>query len=215
MRCLLSITAAALLIGVGLVHGAWTNRWGPSPEMAALAARFESVPMTIGGWTATPFELDPRQRKLAGAEACLSRVYTDAARGISVSVLLLGGLPGNIATHTPDVCYRWSGFDLDTPVTFEHGPDADGPRTGFRTIRAVRGGVNPSVLRIFWSWHTAAGWTAPGGARWKFASEPTLCKLYVVRETGGAVVEPGRDPCNDFLNVFLPVLDRAVFSAPG
>ena len=55
---------------------------------------------------------------------------------------------------------------------------------------------------------------APGEPRWKFASEPTLCKLYVIRETGGDAVDPESDPCNDFLKVFLPQLDRLVFSKP-
>ena len=43
---------------------------------------------------------------------------------------------------------------------------------------------------------------------------PALCKLYVIRETAGAAVDPEDDPCNDFLNVFLPELDRLVFSGP-
>ena len=77
------------------------------------------------------------------------------------------------------------------------------------------GGTAPSVLRIFWTWHGPAGWAAPEEARWQFASQPTLSKLYVVRETGGAAVAPDRDPCNDFLDVFLPELNRAVFAAAG
>jgi hypothetical protein len=58
------------------------------------------------------------------------------------------------------------------------------------------------------------GWSAPEDARWRFAPEPTLCKLYVIRETGGASVEPADDPCNDFMGVFLPELDRLAFSEP-
>ncbi len=42
--------ALVLIVGAGLVHGAWTNRWGPSPALTALAARFESVPQVIGDW---------------------------------------------------------------------------------------------------------------------------------------------------------------------
>jgi hypothetical protein len=213
---LLRITVAAtLIVGAGLVHGAWTNRWGPSPALAAMAARFESVPMVVGDWTATPFELGPRERRMAGAEAYLARVYTNAARGTSVSVLLLGGLPCDIASHTPDVCYPGAGYALSTPATFEYRPRDDGRREGFRTATAARGGANPSVLRIVWTWHASSGWAAPEDARRAFASEPTLCKLYIVRDTGGAAVEPDRDPCNDFLDVFLPVLDRTVFTAAG
>lgn len=208
------IAAAALIIGAGLVHGAWTNRWGVSPALAALGARFESVPMVLGDWKATAFELSSRARKMAGAESSLTRVYTNASRGISVSVMLLSGLPGDMTTHTPDVCYPSAGYTLTTAAPFEFRAGPDGPRAGFRTALATRGGANPSVLRIFWTWNASKRWAAPEDARWRFASKPTLCKLYIIRETGGAIVEPERDPCNDFLSVFLPEVDRLVFSEP-
>jgi hypothetical protein len=206
---------AAVIIGAGLVHGAWTNRWGRSPEMAALAARFESVPMAIGEWTAAPFELGVRERKMAGAEACLARAYTNPGRGVTVSVLLIGGLPGKISTHTPEICYTAAGYDLGTPAAYDRRYGPDGRRANFRTALATRRGANPDALRILWTWHASTGWVAPEEPRLTFASEPTLCKLYVVRKAGGAAVEPDRDPCNDFLDVLLPVLDRTVFAASG
>ncbi|MHB1556392.1 MAG: exosortase-associated EpsI family protein [Isosphaeraceae bacterium] len=208
------VMAAAVIIGAGLIHGAWTNRWGASPALVELAARYESVPMIIGDWRATPFELGADERRMAGAEACLARVYTNARSGASVSVLLLGGLPGDIATHTPDVCYPGAGYVLDSPAAYSYSPhDRGGPHAEFLTSLASRGGANPSVLRIFWTWHTSKGWVASDRVRWEFASAPILSKLYLVRETGGAPVEPDRDPCVEFLDVFLPELERAVFPA--
>jgi len=213
---ILRITAAAaLIVGAGYVHGAWTGRWGPSPAMAALSARFASVPMAIGDWTATSHELGAAERKMAGAEAWLSRVYTNPGRGVSISVLLLGGLPGKMSTHTPDICYAGAGYELGPPAAYERRYGTDGRRAGFRTATAMRGGANPSALRIFWTWHASTGWAAPEDPRWTFAAERALCKLYVVRETGGAAVAPDRDPCNEFLDLFLPELDRAVFPAAG
>src|SRR5689334_22154875 len=140
--------------------------------MTDLAARFDSVPMTIGDWTATRQELGADERRMAGAEAWLSRVYTNPGRGVSVSVLLLGGLPGKISTHTPDVCYAGAGYNLGAPSAYERPYGPDGRRAAFRTARAARGGADPSVLRIFWTWHAQAGWAAPGDPRWTFASEP-------------------------------------------
>jgi hypothetical protein len=104
---------------------------------------------------------------------------------------------------------------LETPSVFERPAGADGRRSEFRTALATRAGTKPSVLRIFWGWNASKGWSAPEQPRWKFADAPALCKLYVIRETAGAVVEPGADPCNDFMRVFLPELDRLVFSSPG
>lgn len=206
--------ATTLIVGAGLIHGAWINRWGVSPALSALAARFRSVPMDIGDWSGTAFELDSKEKRMAGAEACLTRIYTQAGSGVSVAVMLLGGLPGKIAMHTPDVCYSLNGYTASAPVPYDCRPSPHGPLARFRTILATRDGPEPSALRIFWSWNASKEWSAPEDARWQFGSKPTLCKLYVIRETGGATVEPGRDPCNDFLRVFLPELDRLVFSGP-
>jgi len=170
--------------------------------------------MVIGDWKGTAFELSPGERALAGAEACLGRMYSNPSRGVSVSVLLLGGLPGKISTHTPDVCYRGAGYTLDAIAPFERRSGPDGRRAEFRTAVATREGTNPSVLRIFWSWNALKGWSVPEEPRWTFATAKALCKLYVVRETAGAVVDPGADPCNDFLSVFLPEVDKLVFSTP-
>jgi len=212
---MIRITAAlVLIVGAGLVNGVWTNRWGPSPGLVALGARFESVPMVIGDWKGTALELPAGDRAMAGAVACLSRVYANPSRGVSVSVLLVGGLPGKISTHTPDVCYRGTGYTVDSPSPFERRYGPDDQRAQFRTTLVTRAGTSPSVLRILWSWNASKGWSAPAEPRWEFGTAPALCKLYVIRETGGAVVDPGDDPCNDFLSVFLPELDRLVFSAP-
>src|SRR5262249_10693995 len=156
------------------VHGKWTGRWETSPATAArspfappssrlsywgaspeLVARYQSVPMVIGEWKGAPSELDPDVRKMAGAEAWLSRVYTNPARGVSVSVLLLGGRPDKISVHTPDVCYPSAGYDLANASAYDRRYGPDGRPAGFRTALASRGGVNPSVLRIFWGWHSS------------------------------------------------------------
>jgi hypothetical protein len=128
----------------------------------------------------------------------------------------VGGLPAKIASHTPDICYQGAGYELSPPSAFDRRPGAGGgPAAGFRTALATRGGSHPSALRIFWAWHGPSGWTAPEDARWQYATEPTLTKLYVVRDTGGVAVDPDRDPCSEFLDVFLPELDRAVFPLAG
>jgi hypothetical protein len=212
---LIRISAAVvLIIGAGFVHGAWTNRWGPSPALAALASRFESIPEVIGGWKLTSrSELAPDERAMTGGFANFRRVYTNADRGVSVSVLLLGGLPGKISTHTPDACYTGAGFTVNSPSLYDFRYGGDGQRRAeFQTAVATRGGTNPSILRIFWGWNASKGWAAPAEPRRAFGTALALCKLYVIREAAGAVADPVADPCNDFLCVFLPELDRLLFS---
>jgi hypothetical protein len=214
MNILCKSFAVCLIVGAGLFHGIWTERWGSSPLLAAMAERFDTVPMKIGDWKATPFTLPPDDQAMTGARACLSRVYTDAKRGVSVSVLLLGGLPGKITTHTPDVCYTGTGYTLGSSITFERSYGAPGQKASFRTAVASRDGTEPSTLRIIWGWNDSKGWSAPAEPRWEFGSRPWLCKLYVVRETRGSFGDLDDEPAVEFLQLFLPELDRSVFSAP-
>jgi hypothetical protein len=208
------VAAVALIVGTGLVHGAWTGRWGRSKAVADVAQRIESVPMEIGEWTATGLEIPAPDRQTAGSEAYLARRYLNRHRGTGVSVTLLAGQPGRISAHTPDACFPSAGYSLTSLAPFQrrYGPDAR--RAELQTAVALHEGPNPAALRIFWSWNAGKGWTAPAQPRWEFAQESVLCKLYVVRESTAGVVEPGDDPCNDFLGLFLPELDRCVFSMP-
>jgi Protein of unknown function (DUF3485) len=202
-----------LVVNAGIVHGAWTNRWSPSRSLTALAARFESVPMVIGDWKATELEMDPRERAMVGGVACLSRVNANQSRGVAVSVVLLGGLRADISRHTPHVCNMGAGFILNSSSLYPFHYGVDEQRRGeFQTAVATRQGTNPSVVRVFWGWNASKGWAAPSEPRWTYGSAPALCKLYVARETAGALVDPGVDPCNDILRVFLPELDRFVFA---
>jgi Protein of unknown function (DUF3485) len=208
--------AMVLIIGVGLVHGSWTNRWRMAPGFAELAAHLESVPMAMGDWVATRREMSPRELAATGAAGCLSRIYTNPKTGVAISVLLLCGLPGDVTVHTPEACYPGAGYTLEIPTNHIRRYGSDGQTAEFQTAVARRGGAKPSVLRIFWSWHSSKGWSAPQDARWRLAAEPILSKLYVIRETGGQAGNPKDDPSDEFLALLLPELDLMMSAAtPG
>ena len=103
------ISAAALLIvGAGLVDGAWNNRWRLSPELAALTAEIRLSPHGRRRLAGTMFELSARTC-YGGRAACFARKYSNLVKGVTVSVLLLGGLPGDISNHEPTICYPGAG----------------------------------------------------------------------------------------------------------
>jgi hypothetical protein len=206
-------TAVVLIVGAGVIEGSWTERFGTSAAVAALAERFESIPMTIGDWKGTSLKLPATDQVKIGATPCLWRVYTNPTRGISVSVLLLGGLPGKLSTHAPDICYAGRGYTLGSSISFQRSYGPGNTQAVLRTSLATRGGSDPSVLRLIWGWNAAAGWQAPREPRWQFASKKALCKLYIVRETMGTPEGFDGDPCLDLLGVLLPEIDRFVFPA--
>jgi hypothetical protein len=208
------LAAVALIVTAGLVHGAWTNRWGASPALLELAGRLQTLPKVLGDWTSVDREIGPAELAMTGAVGHISRRYTNRAKGVSLDVLLLTGLPGNIASHTPDACYPGAGYALGEPEGFtcKYGPEEKTAQ--FRTAIAAKAGPSPSTLRVYWSWNGAKGWSAPEDARWTFSAERRLTKLYLVRETSGAKVDPKTDPCNEFMTILLPELDGLI-SEPG
>jgi hypothetical protein len=208
------IAALSMIMLAGLVHGSWTNRWRPTPALAALASRFDSLPMVLGdgAWTATSREISSREVTMTGAINYVSRVYSNPSKGLQVSVLLLCGLPGNMATHTPEACYPGAGYSLGSSEAYNFPSSQPESQAEFRTAIATRSGSSPSVLRLFWSWRGSKGWSAPEEPRWSFASETMLTKIYIVRETAGAVVEPKNDPCNEIMSLLLPQLNSVLFS---
>jgi hypothetical protein len=205
--------AVALILGAGGIHGAWTNRWRPSTALALSASRLQEVPAKVGDWSAQEVEIGARELQLAGAVGSLSRRYVNARTGESLSVMLLCGLPANIGSHSPEVCYPGAGFVLE-PATRVSFPIGTPPRSvTLQTATARKDDpVRPGRLRIFWGWNNAKGWDAPDDPRWSYAALPALWKLYVIRELSGADVEPADDPCREFLDRFLPELDHTLFA---
>ena len=216
MSNILRVSAAlALLIGAGLVHGSWTSRWRPAPALLEMAERLQKLPLETRGWTATARTLPPRELAMTGAVGYISRIYHNSSKGLNISVLLLSGLPGDISTHTPDVCYPGAGYTLDASTRHVCRYGSPEVPAEFRTAVAKKGGVNPSVLRIYWGWRGSKGWSAPEDPRWAFGSEPVLTKLYVVRETSGQAADPKDDPCDEFMSQLLAELDSVISPAAG
>ena len=142
MMDIIRISAAVVLIvGAGLVHGAWTDRWGTSPALTALAARFESVPHGHRRLEGDGFRA-AAGRASHGRRSGLPRpaVLRTRVAGSAVTVLLLGGLPGKISTHTPDVCYAGAGYSLDPPTRLPADLRPRRPAAEFRTALATREG---------------------------------------------------------------------------
>ncbi len=207
-RILVIVSACAVLIGSGVVHGVWTDRWSAPADLAACAARLEQLPMTIGAWHGNPVEMakDPNNN-LAGMVA---RRYVHANTGKAVTILLACGRPGAVCTHTPEVCYGASGFDVEKPKRFRLASKTAQAPPEFWTARFVKERPgSKTTLRIFWSWHSAGAWQIAEHPRVSFAGEKVLHKLYVIREMLQPDEPMDGDACVEFLHELLPALGSA------
>jgi hypothetical protein len=208
------MTALALVIAAGLVHGQWTQRWSVSHAVENAVARLERVPMTLGDWKGRSLTMDREQLAMAEIAGYVARRYERSGGGTAVTVLLVCGRPGPISVHTPDICYSGAGFEPMGLLSRESLPIVpSGPPAEFR--HGLFGKTNtavPMYLRILWSWSSAGAWEAPDNPRLAFASRQVLYKLYVIREMATAVERLEDDPGPKFLQALLPELERALFA---
>ena len=211
------IVALALLLGGGLAHGLWTGRWAPSPRLAEARERLASLPADLGAWKGEDYQRDAEEWEaeltLAGAVGRYVRVFREPKTGEKVLVMLLAGKPAQMSVHRPEDCYRAAGYEMAGPasrvsVEAKGAPHAEMFTGVFR--RDDADGL--SQMRIYWAWQADGGWETPGSPRFRFARQPVVYKLYVIRDASAGDASPQADPCVALLAELLPALHRAINS---
>lgn len=216
-RALVIYGSVAVLVAAGVFEGLRTNRWGQSEDMKAAVARLTAVPPTFGDWTSTENVIDEKVLKVAEATGSISRTYANRKTGSVVSVLLLCGPPGPIGAHTPDICYRGIGFEMDGREEHRTITPADSPAGSYWAATFQRQSTGADRLRVAWMWGVDGDWNASTNPRREFALRKALYKLYVSRGVTPADREanPPVDRIQDFLADFLPVVKKALNPSAG
>ncbi len=210
----LSIAVVVLLVD-GFVYGLWTDRWGTGQAVEQAVERLEYVPMSIGDWQGQARELGARQAEQAGYAGYWLRRYERQRDGMVVHVMLACGRPGPLCVHTPGVCYAGAGYEeSETPVKHLAAADEGAPPEFWKSRFSKPDAVVPVNLRIFWSWRTSDGWRVAQNPRFQFASQPVLFKMYVTHEIAGADARQEDAACAEFMNLFLPELEKTLAAPP-
>lgn len=217
--------AAALVVGVTLLQGIWTDRWQGktvSRELEQAATLMESVfPKSFGDWELErDLESDPKELERAGAVGHISRLYRNTRTKARVSAFVVCAKPHDASGHTPDRCYPGAGFEIGEAehrrmVTLANGRNAETFTGTFRK--------SGQTLRIFWTYGTrdaasvkaeqvaaARSWIAPQIARLALANEPAVYKLYAIVDETRISSAQATVECEDFLSNLLPALDEAL-----
>jgi hypothetical protein len=207
-RAIPLLAGVAVVLGTGLVHGLWTQRWSKSADLGDAVGRLASLPEDLGDWKGGPGDEDRESLAAAGAEGWWIRRFQHQRSGARVEVLLLCGPGGRLCVHRPEHCYRGAGYDLAVSPTRFTPAAAGKPAAEFWTACFTKEDLHgPVNLRIFWSWFGDGAWQAPGNPRWSLAHLPALYKLYVIREVppgaGGRIED---EPAADFLGLLVPAL---------
>jgi hypothetical protein len=208
-RIVIIACACLVLVASGVVHGVWTDRWAEATDLVDAANRLEQLPLKIGAWHGSVVEMDKDAR--TGLAGVIARRYVHATTGKVVTILLGCGRAGPVCTHTPEVCYAGSGYEVEKPKLFSL-PASGTPAAEFWTARFVKERqTSKTHLRIFWAWHGADAWRVADNPRLAFAGEKVLYKLYVIREMVQSDEPLETDACVEFMQELLPAVRQTVF----
>jgi hypothetical protein len=187
-----AITTVALLVAAAaVVHGAVTQRWSVFAPDPARTARAHALVVRFADCESVevPSDIPLKERSVA---TC--RKYHSDAQNLTVVTSITTGVPGAVATHTPDVCYTGGGgyVMLRGPakqsVELPGGGTAEYYVADFERKKAA----GTDRVRVRWAWTADGTWAAPDRPRWAYARVPELFKLYIVTTLPDA--DGGDDP---------------------
>ncbi len=207
-----AVVGLGLIIGMGVVHGRLTDRWGVPQNVVQTAERLQAVPIQIEEWSSTELPISDKQLLAAGAEGYLSRAYQfggDAPEdGAMTQVMIVCGRPGPIALHEPTVCFVNAGMQQRQTEELTSVTSGSGEHE-FMVSDFQEAGLAGTTWRTYWSWSTnSRKWEVPPDPRRAYAGEDYLYKIYfLVPVTDRHGDAPDVHPAAvEFISTFLDVL---------
>jgi len=210
------VLLAAILLGLGFVHGLWTDRWATASAADDLVAHLERIPRTVGAWEGKPIEESHSARPLTDQTKSLMFRYVNQDNGNVVSVLVTCGRPGPmVIQHLPTECYVSAGYEIaEQPKRFVTRADADGISHEFWVATFSKtSDVIPVHARVYWSWSATGEWRTPERPRLTFARYPILYKLMVVQSLGSATDQYEGSPTHEFIRGYTAELRKSLFAS--
>ncbi len=202
-----AVVLAGTLLG-GWLQGRMTSGWGADGQLAAAGKRLDApLGEHIGNWRLLhKSEFPADVVRMLQCPAHVSRTYIHQQTGDTVSVDVIVGPPGPISVHTPEICYSSQDFVISserTPITV--ADRTNGEHTLWQVSLEPREGSAPPQ-RVLYAWGNGTAWTATGDPRFAHAGEPYLYKIQLAGPPADEAAE--FDPCHDFLQSFLPEVQK-------
>jgi hypothetical protein len=210
-RWIAILIGSVALVGGGVAHGLWTDRWHQSEQLAEAAKRFALLPPDLGPWKGEEVVQEADALAMTGAAAHYSREFLDPQTGERVLVILLVGKPARMSVHRPEHCYQAAGFMMNgAPAVAKIGGEAIDPAEFFTASFSHEEASGPSQLRIFWGFSSGDRWEAPASPRTRFARQGLLYKLYIIRNVVGSGGPLDEEPGIRLMGLLLPELKRTL-----
>ncbi|MDY3553837.1 hypothetical protein R5W24_002951 [Gemmata sp. JC717] len=193
MKPLTFCSVLALVVCGAFVHGAVTQRWNIVASNTERTARLHDLEVKFEDLRSEPVdtEMPLNERSVA-----TSRRYFGAGGSVAV-VSFISGIPGSVATHTPDVCYPGSGYKTLRATRKETFEVNGAPAAVYVADFEKKTQTKVDRVRVRWAWTTDGAWVAPDNPRWQFASQlraPTIYKVYIASSLPESDTEVEDDP---------------------
>ncbi len=213
------------IIAIPLTIYQWTLLdwiWGANTPALQCAYLLEKeIPYEFGDWVGVDDPVDPQVLDVAGADGYISRTYTNKNTNQRVSIWFIVGHFRQVSRHTPNFCYRASGFDQIGPSPTHKFEISGLPTSKFRTAKFVMvDGSQQRYERVFWAWwkpeklaegqtgeDVSIAWSAPEDPRIDFGYCRALYKLYFTSGTTAEESAP-ESVCLEFATEFLPIVNE-------
>jgi len=196
-------------------------RWWQARQVEAVLAGgrnapfpLDELPMVLGDWRGEATELDPKIARRTGATDLITRRYVDQRTGATVEAIVLYGPSTEVYGHIPEVCYLAAGYDKLA------GPDVRTIRAGaeevpFRSLLYSKGeGGQADLHEVYYSWRYRTHWSPEVVNTYKrFERIPGMLKVHLARRVTEHERRDIGNPCESFLSVLLPELERRLAAA--
>ncbi|MCI0333063.1 MAG: EpsI family protein [Planctomycetes bacterium] len=215
-----------LIVGLTIIQVRMTDRLsGANVTAEQRAELLKNIPMNIGDWHGTDMPIDEAVRQTAGAVGAVSRQFRNVRTNEVVDLWLIVGHGRAISAHTPDICYRSSGFAARARENSLYPMEMDGgTQVPFLTNTFFREDITGRrLIRVFWTWFNTEDekhegkvvWEAPSNARWYFGNTRALYKMYFTSQMRDNMETSEQSPCLRFAREFIPVVDKALSQVYG
>jgi hypothetical protein len=205
-----SIVAFLLTLASGYIQGSLSNRWGISNVQRQMGERFTSFPANFGDW-------EMKKSGKLGSDSLnqlvpygyFQRDYVNRKSGAAINVLALLGSCGPISVHTPEVCFA-SRDHQQLGERLKLAIGRDGKNSIWKTTFRLSG-VDAQVLNIYYGWSAGEAWVAAENPRFSFSTRQFLYKVQITNsavENGSADNDPANDPALQFMEDFIPALQK-------
>lgn len=206
---------AVALLTISLTVRAWQGRRFDQAMRGGRMPPFAlgSLPTTLGPWQGSNEQLDPWIARAAGCTDHVFRSFIDTRTGVQLSAVVLYGPAAEVFIHAPDNCYPAQGYHVAEGV-ITRIIDPDGVAAPFQAAIYAKGeGGRSECEDVYHCWYYSGRWTPRLPIVKQAERIPGMLKVHVWRRALDGEFRNDRNPCEDFLNRFVPEVQRRLDAA--